>query len=187
MFKALALTVFLPAALLLSFSAPAKADLISSTLSEFTGNFSDFSATYPLPAVTIGTFHYAIPAGDVITGATIRGSFGNSSVNSTATSDYFAGAIQVASCDSTSDPCFNPADPSDPPETWSYIFTPGQLAALASGSLDFSVVQNGPFEVQSGVTELDITANSTVPEPASIFLLIGVLAIIAPLLRKRLA
>lgn len=158
--------------LALSFSVPAGAGLISSVIPEFSGNFedpSDPSITYPLPSITIGDFTYTIPTGITILGATISGTFGNDDVaNTTALSDYFVdgGTIKVAGCDSTSAPCFN-NDINLPPTPWTYTFTKAQLSALSSGSLDFTVVQTGPFSIQTGPTELDILVS---PEPASILL-----------------
>jgi hypothetical protein len=161
-----------------------KADtLLTSSIPEFTGNSYDFSATYPLPSVTIGTFTYTIPAGDHIVSASVAGSFGNSSANSTALSDYYVAGINVASCSSFSDPCFDPADPFDPPELWSYNFTAAQFAALTGGSAGYTVDQNSPFEVESGVTTLDVVVT---PEPSSFVLLGGALVGLGYLLRKRL-
>jgi hypothetical protein len=182
-FTATALAALISVVYALSFSAPAQAAVIASTVPEYNGAFEDPSLTYPLPSVLIGTFSYTIPTGDRLVGATISGTFGNlDQANTTALSDYFLGSVEVAACDSTANPCFS-ADINAPPTAWTYTFTAAQLAALATGSANFSVVQNGPFSVQTGITELDLIVAT--PEPAAIFLLCGGLAGIALLRRKQ--
>lgn len=163
------------AALSLGLGTSASASISASTLPEFSGNYYDSTLTYPLAPVTIGTFTFTVPTGETITNATVSGTFGNSSVNSTTLETLYLGGIQVASCSSTSDPCFDPATPFDAPTTWSYTFNPAQLAIFYSGSVDFTVVQNGPFQVQEGAT----TLNVEIPEPPAILLFGGILAALA--------
>jgi hypothetical protein len=86
-------------------------------------------------------------------------------------SDYFVanGAIQVAGCDSFTDPCFA-GTASGAPDPWSYTFSQSDLTTLApyfsGGSLDFSATQNSVGAVQTGPITLDLQVT---PEPASFF------------------
>ena len=181
------------AAIALWLSTPASAGVITSTLPEFTGTFEDPADTtivYPLAPVLIGTFTYTIPTGSTITGATISGTFGAAdTVDSTALSTYFvnSGSIQVAACTDPSADCFN-GPTNFIPVPWTYTFKPAQLAALASGSLDFTVVQLGGGTIETGVTELDITTVSPTPEPATAALILigGAGFYLARCSRKRL-
>jgi hypothetical protein len=163
---------FLGLAMLAASLATANAGTITVSLPEFSGAFLDNSATYPQPSVLIGTFSYlAIPAGVNILSATVSGTFGNSSVNSTALENLFVGGVQVASCSSTGNVCFNPASPFDDPAAWSYTFTPAQYAMLRTGSVNFTVVQTAAFQVQEGITTLTInTSGAATPEPSTILL-----------------
>lgn len=170
----------------------AKANVIVSNIAEYNGPADfDFNAgDYPLAPVTIGDFLFSIPANQVVTGATISGTFGNNDVSSnTALSDYFvnSGVIEVASCDDPTANCFS--GQTGVPTPWSYTFTANDLknlsAAFSSGSLDFSVVQNFAISVQTGVTTLTIdTAASTAPEPSTFFVIGGGLVVLGCLRRR---
>lgn len=173
-------------ALATGFSGLAKADIIA-TIGEYNGPAYDFSTTFPPSSQTIGTFTFNIPTGVQVIGVTISGTFGNNDIfSNTALSDYFVslGMIQVAGCDDPSASCFSGT--TGVPTPWSYSFTPTDLsnvaAALAAGSLDFTVVQNSPFTVQTGVTTLDIQVT---PEPGTILIFCGGLAALATLRRIR--
>jgi hypothetical protein len=179
---------------LMALLAPAsKANVIVSNIPEYNGPADfDFNAgDYPLGSVTIGNFLFSIPANQLVTGATISGTFGNNDVSSnTALSDYFVnhGGIEVASCDDPTADCFS--GQTGVPTPWSYTFTANDLknlsAAFSSGSLDFSAVQNFAISVQTGVTTLTIdTAASTAPEPSTFFVIGGGLAGLACLRRRR--
>jgi hypothetical protein len=155
---------------LLGVAASAKAD-VSSTIGDFDQPF-----TFNTPAATtLGQFTFTIPNGLTVVGATISGTFGNNDVpgftNVTALSDYFVanGAIQVAGCDSLTDPC-TAGTVSGAPDPWSYTFTQSDLTTLApyfaAGSLDFSVTQNFVGAVQTGPITLDM---HVAPEPTSFF------------------
>jgi len=155
---------------LLGLTVQAKAD-ISSTIPGSDGSF-----TFITPVTTtLGVFNFTIPTGWTVVGATISGTFGNTDVpgltNTTALSDYFVanGAIQVAACDSFSDPC-SAGTVSGAPDPWSYTFSQSDLTTLApylaSGSLDFSVTQNFVGAIETGPVTLDMQIT---PEPASFF------------------
>jgi hypothetical protein len=159
---------------LLGLTFPARAD-ISVTIGDFDEPF-----TFITPATTtLGVFTFTIPVGETVVGGTISGTFGNNDVagltNTTALSDYFVanGAIQVAGCDSFTDPC-TAGTVSGAPDPWSYTFlqtsSQNDLITLApyfaAGSLDFSVTQNFVGAVQTGPITLDL---QVAPEPASFF------------------
>jgi len=158
------------AMVLLGLASPAKAD-ISSTIPGSDGQF-----TFITPATTtLGDFTFTIPTGWTVVGGTIFGTFGNTDVpgltNTTALSDYFVGngVIQVAGCDSFTDPC-TAGTVSGAPDPWSYTFTQTDLTTLApyfsAGSLDFSVTQNFVGAVNTGPVILDLQIT---PEPSSFF------------------
>lgn len=184
-------TIIFSIALAVGLAAPMKADIIA-TIGEFNGTPSfDFDpADYPLGSVLIGDFTFSIPTGESVIGGTISGTFGNNDVSPvTAPSDYYIdnGAIQVASCDDSV--TFTAACDSSPtPTAWSYTFTSSDLsnlsAELASGSIDFTVVQNYAIAVQTGTTTLDLVLT---PEPSMIFLLCSGLAGMALFRRFRRA
>jgi hypothetical protein len=170
---------------LLGLATPARAD-ISSTIGEFGEPF-----TFITPATTtLGDFTFTIANGLRVVSATISGTFGNNDVpgltNVTALSDYYVanGTIQVAACDSFSDPC-TAGTVSGAPEPWSYTFSQNDLTALApefaAGSLDFSVTQNFLGAVQTGPITLDM---QVAPEPASYFFT-SVLCLAGIALRRR--
>jgi hypothetical protein len=170
---------------LVALAVPAMAD-ISSTIPESDGQF-----TFITPATTtLGDFTFAIPTGWTVVGGTISGTFGNTDVpgltNTAALSDYFVanGAIQVAGCDSFTDPC-TAGTVSGAPDPWSYTFSQSDLTTLApyfsAGSLDFSVTQNFVGEVNTGPVTLDLQIT---PEPASFFFTC-VLCLAGIVLRRR--
>ena len=164
----------------------AQADIIVA-LPDYEGSFYDFSSTFPPDPISIGTFSFTIPKGDIVTGATISGTFGDVNFSTTALTDLFVlnGTIEVGACDSTSDPCFaGTIDGSLVP--WSHTFNATQLGELASdlasGSLDFTAAQTFPGSVIVGAPTLDL---QVVPEPVSIFTLAGGLFAIAALRRRK--
>jgi hypothetical protein len=151
-------------AIWLAAAAPASAGTIISSIGEFDGPVLT-NPTYPQPSLLIGTFTYAPPAAAIIS-ATVSGFFGTVFSPSTALENLFVAGIEVATCASEADDCWN--DPSGVQTPWSYTFTPSQLAAIQSGSVPYTVVQTGDFQVESGVTTLTIT---TAPETGSVAML----------------
>ena len=94
--------------------------VVGGTLPEF--NF-DGMPPFPTAAQTVGTFSYTIPAGEMITSATVNGQFGNSTFGSSAPIQVFVDGVLVATCLMT-DPCFNGVDP------WSFPFSPAHFPLL---------------------------------------------------------
>lgn len=150
----------------------ARADLVTATIGEFDGPVLD-NPTYPQPPLTIGTFIFTPPPSGKILAAVVSGFFGTTFAPSTALEDLFVGGIKVASCASESDDCWNA--PFGVQTPWMYTFTPSQFSVLQSGSVPYTVVQNGDFQVESGVTTLTITST---PEPNLVAFLCGGLALL---------
>jgi hypothetical protein len=165
-------------AIFLASALPSNGGIITSTIGEFDGPILS-NPTYPQPSLTIGTFTFAPITGPIVA-ATVSGFFGTVFSPSTALENLFVGGIQVASCASQAADCWN--DPSGVQTPWSYTFTPSQFAALKGGSVAYTVVQTGDFEVESGVTTLTITVS---PEPASVAMLGAGLSLMAFVRRKR--
>ena len=180
-----------------SVAPSSKAADITSTIGLF-DEAPNFSGSYPTSLTNLGDFTFSLPAGFVVGSVTISGTFGNEDVpgstNVTADSDYYVNgvSIEVAACDSpnvatngVSLAC-DAGNNNDTPTPWSYVLTTAQLAAigpvLATGSLDFNVIQNYYGAVETGPITLDIAPT---PEPASIALIsLGMTGI--ALLRLRL-
>jgi hypothetical protein len=195
MLKSALLTFTLATTLGLGFTASAKADLIvvptfdpsnqaaPPDATDYEGNYYDLSSTFPPNPITIGTFTFTVPTGQVITGATISGTFGDQNIPVTALADLFVdgGTIEVGNCDSTSDPCFS-GTIGGSPVPWSHPFTAAELGDLTGGTLDLIAVQNSFGAVFVGAPTLDI---QTTPEPASIFTLAGGLLALAAWRRRK--
>jgi hypothetical protein len=180
---ALALSIL---AVSLMFASPANAGNIAiNQIGEYDGPILN-NPSYPQPSITIGTFVYTIPVGTEITAATVSGYFGTSVVGETALENLYVGGIEVAACTSENDPCWN-GDPITGEQTsWTYTFTPDEFAVLDSGSVDYDVVQTGDFQVESGVTTLDITVAPT-PEPSTVAMFCGGLSLFLIVRRKQRA
>jgi hypothetical protein len=174
-FRKISPTLILASALMPGFSPRAKADVIASL-----PNYDGTATFGPFPSsISIGDFTFTIPAGQHVYGGTISGTFGNTDVPGTtdvsAPADLYidGGAIEIASCDdglTYTAPC----DAGSSPTPWSYTFMSSDLslstlsADFASGSLDLSAVQNGPFAVNVGSLSLDLV---TTPEPNDLWLI----------------
>jgi hypothetical protein len=167
-------------ALCLSSVGPADASIITSSIGEFDGPTLN-NPTYPQPPLTISTFTYTPPAGTIIA-ASVSGFFGTAFAPTTALEDLFVGGVKVASCASEAADCWNA--PLGVQTPWTYTFTPAQFAALQSGSVAYTVVQNGDFQVESGVTTLSITL---APEPATFLMIAGSLFLLLLVGRRRRA
>lgn len=138
-----------------------------------------YSGAFPAPAVTVGEFDFAVPAGSFVSGATVSGDFGSDALGSgTAEVDLFLNAVEVASCDAG---CANASQSAD--VAWSFTFTPAELASFANGTAVLTAVQQGVSQIVLDPTTvtLDVTA---VPEPGSLPMMLGVLPLIAFGLRR---
>jgi hypothetical protein len=183
-------------------TTPAHAGPIDITLpggSYDSPNGYDFVSTFP-PAgsTTIGTFSFSIPAGALVTGITISGTFGNGDGQTTALSDYYLGysgnetAVEVAACDSILADCYSGQNG---PYSWTDTLTPANLGTLASaiagGSLDFTYTwDNNTQFAFSGFDQYVYAGDPTLaiqvtPEPAPVLLCFGGLAGLAVLRRYR--
>ena len=157
---------------------------------DYEGIFYDFSSTFPPSTIAIGTFNFAIPTSDIVIGATISGTFGDTNGDpTTALADLSVldGTIPVGGCDDFTDPCFLGTDDGSL-VPWSHTFNTtelGELAAdFAAGSIDFTAVQNSFGQVVVGTPTLDIQVEQT-PEPASIFTFAGGLLAFVALRRRK--
>jgi hypothetical protein len=121
----------------------------------------DDPGIYPTPEL-LGTFNFASSPYISLLGATVSGDWGTSPFSpNTAPGTYYVGNVLVFTCN-VGDACWG----SDTETPWSYTFTQADLAALESGSADFSVIQTGIGNVQADTTTLSLDVY--VPEPASI-------------------
>lgn len=193
--------ILLCAGAAIALTIPARADIIPPPIASYDGAGYDFTtpATTPPSHTTIGEFSFTIPTGNLVTGVTVSGSYGNGDSPTTALADFFinyngAGApVEVAPCDDPAADCFSD---SNGPTSWTYTFTPADLASvqpqLSKGTLDFSFTMDAPpftapgfdWTVYAGQTTLDLTVAGT-PEPATVFFCLGGLAALALLRRAR--
>jgi hypothetical protein len=154
--------------LLLFLTTPALAVAeIDETLPEFTGGYFSDAADYPLPPVIVGTFT-TIPTGESVVSGSIAGTFGNSTVGTSAPVDLFLGDggstdndLLVAHCDSSM-PCFISGAP------WSLTFSEANIETLSnfSGPLVLTSVQNAGLRVVLGETTLIGSTASAVAVPS---------------------
>lgn len=144
-------------ALLLGASGVAGAQYVQ-TLPEYNG--TGVNGTF-----TVGTFT-GIPMSGIFS-ATIAGTLGNTQSPSTAVMDVFLDGIKVASCPSTSSPCWNGG-----PTPWTFVFNPSQFGIFSDGQAVLTVTQNDCCVIRLGPTTLSVDARvNAVPEPASLTLL----------------
>ena len=164
---------------LLATTQQAKADLSTVTFPEVNGAF--YTSGFPIAAVNVQTDLLSLPAGAVISSATLSGIFGQTSqfVGSTAEFDLLINGTQVGSTyDVTPDP-FNNVVP------FSFSVAP---ALLSGGSATLSYVQESEYTVRLSETTLAINYSVTsVPEPSTAAICGGTLLIfgLARLIRRR--
>jgi PEP-CTERM motif len=155
---------------------------------DYEGQFYDFASTFPANPITIGMFAFTIPKGDVVTSATISGTFGDQNIPVTALIDLFVlnGTIEVGACDSNSSPCAA-GTINGLLVPWSFTFNAAELKNLASdfagGSLDFTAVQNSFGAAIVGTPSLDIQVAT--PEPSTVLTMAGGLLALAVWRRRK--
>jgi hypothetical protein len=168
--------IFLAVLLIPSFS---KADT-------FTFNWAEQNGSGSLPfTLDAGSLPFAVPAGQTIVDALFSSTLGNTSSGSTAVMDVFVNSVLVGSCPSTSSPCWHSG-----PNPFTFSFTGAELSALATGSVDLSIVQTGCCTIRLGASTLTVDTRPTTetPEPATLALLgTGMFGLVVIRRRKRLA
>ena len=128
------------------------AAVITVSLPEFDGTPYGVGDPYPLPAVTVGTFTYSLPAGESIVAATLSSTFGNSGSATTAGVDYYLDGLLVAQCVPYA-ACWNGPGPNP----WTFTFLPSQFALLVDGSAVMTAVQTNEYVIRTGGSTLQIT------------------------------
>lgn len=141
----------------------AKADNVQ-TIGPYSGSYYLDPGPYQPPTV-IGTFD--ILAGD--SSMTISGTFGNSTIASSAGVDLYLGDVLIASCVEFAS-CYKNLTDLTP---FSDTLTPTEIASLGTGMVDFTALQTSQFVVQLGETTLDQArcSQTVTPEPTSLLLL----------------
>lgn len=165
-------------------SSPAMATTISFTLPEFNGNgIVDIGSTF-----TFGSVTYTIPAGEAVISAIFSSTFGNSTIPNTAIMEVFVDSVLVGQCASILDPCWT--KPTQPPTSFSHIFTPGELADLVDEAALLQVHQTDIDTIRLGVSSLTIETGPSdltpTPEPASLALMaVGLTGAVSAAWRRR--
>ena len=172
MFRTLSVAALVAAGL----AGSASATVVTSTLGEFNFDGADDGSS---PAQTVGIFSFLLPLGESILSATVSGTFGNSTVYSTAAVDLFGDGAFLGEC-VFNDVCWTGAQGLTP-----YSFAVTNLADLLDGLFEFAIQQDGPYYTRLGEATLTINTGPTaVPLPAGLPLLLAGLGGLA-LLRRR--
>lgn len=166
-------------ALLLLAASLCAAGTVTLTLPDVDG--IEYDSGFPIDLGVVGTFTYSIPAGDVITSATIGGYWGTSEYpistagfNMVIDDVTYTGCVPYAACwyNSTGQRPFADSIPSS------------EFAFLAGGSVPLDIVQTNERIVRYGSPTL--TVNYAVPEPGAWSLMgSALLSLVLLRLRKR--
>ena len=105
---------------------PVSAATVVATLPEFSGGY--FTGGFPQPTVNVGTFNFALPAGDQIVSAMFNSTFGNSSYGNSAGVQVYLGNILAGTCAALA-----PCDLNLTPTPFSYVFKASDFASLTVG------------------------------------------------------
>jgi hypothetical protein len=127
-----------------------QAGVYTSTIPAYNGSGFSEAGPFPQPAVTVGTFTYAIPPGETIVGATISGHFGNSVVPNSAGADVYLNGVLVGRCVRFGACYFGLG------AAWSHTFGFEARSLLAGGSAVLTVVQTSEFVIRLAPTTLTI-------------------------------
>ncbi len=180
MLRRFALLGAVSAVAMLAAGPQARADIITATITgpvngPIGGAHTFNSIPYTTGNVSIGTFHYTVPAVDTIIGATWTGQWGTGNPNGngscstasncphTAIQTIEVAGIAVANCPSTGATCWKESSTSQA----TYTFTAGQLGALYGPNAVAISDQTGPYVVRLGSETLTL---DVIPEPASLAL-----------------
>lgn len=158
-------------------TSASQAGNLSVTLPEYNGN-GVTGATE-----TVGTFTFSVPTGQTVIGATISGFFGNSVAASTAAADIYADGIKVATCVYQAACWKNQTAPL----AWSYTFAATDLGIFADGNVVLTALQSKGVAIRLGETTLSLVTQAlpAVPEPSTYALMLGGLAAMAWVSRRR--
>jgi len=174
------------ATLIFLVSSPAMA--LTFTLGEFNG----LTANVPIDPQVVGTFSFAIPTGQVIVSAIFSSTLGNGTDTSTAVMKVSLDGVLVGECPNRAAFCWD--NLSGPVTPFTHPFTATELAVLADGSAQLSILQTDLFTARLGVSSLTIeTADSdpnlaSTPEPASLALMaVGLTGAVSAAWRRRRA
>jgi hypothetical protein len=134
--------------------------MIVTTIGQYSSPEHNPGEPFPLPSLHVGDFNFAIPPGESIIAATLRGQWGNCANPTTAHNKLYLDSLLVADTHLASpDPYGNSYVP------WAYTFS--SFSTLQDGQASFDVVQWSEWVVRLGTTTLTIQT-APMPEPSAV-------------------